>query len=104
MANTLAHYPGDVHDILSGGVDYSDPDFSTHPNDVSVKTEEMNRFVRALSEDGGAFRMLHDSQLGHIAEQIDTLEKDDFTQKPTGNSDAAIGIARDSGKVSGDSR
>ncbi|MYR81168.1 hypothetical protein K7395_11605 [Streptomyces filamentosus] len=101
MANTLAHYPGDVHDILSGGVDYSDPDFSTHPNDVSVKTEEMNRFVRALSEDGGAFRMLHDSQLGHIAEQIDTLEKDDFTQKPTGNSDAAIGIARDSGKVMG---
>ncbi|MFE0604098.1 DUF6571 family protein [Streptomyces sp. NPDC058892] len=101
MANSLAYYPGDVHDLLSAQVDYSNPAFSTRPNGVDVSTETMNQFIRAASEDGGAFRMIHDSQLGHIAEQINTLGRDDFMQTPTGDSDRAAGTVRAAGGIMG---
>ncbi|MFJ6612430.1 DUF6571 family protein [Streptomyces sp. NPDC091289] len=101
MANALAYYPGDVHDVISGQVDYTDPRFSTHPNDIDVNRQSMNQFIRALSEDGDAFRKVHYSQVGHIAEQIGTLDKDDFMQNPTGDTDRGTGIAKDAGKIMG---
>ncbi|MEU7568929.1 DUF6571 family protein [Streptomyces fradiae] len=101
MANALAYYPGDVHEILAGQVDYSNERYSTKANDLDISNPTMNRFVRALAEDGGAFRMLHDSQMGHIAEKIDGLSHSDLTVTPAGESDPAKGVVRDSGKVMG---
>jgi hypothetical protein len=101
MANALAYYPGDVHDILSAPVDYTDPYFSTEPNDVSISKADMRGFIRAASEDGGAFRMIHDSQVGHIAEQINALDREDLTGNPTGKNDRALDVVGDAGAIMG---
>ncbi|MEU3450084.1 hypothetical protein AB0H29_23095 [Streptomyces thermolilacinus] len=100
MANALAYYPEDVHQILADQVNYAGRD-STEPNGVDVSTEDMRKFIRAASEDGGAFRMIHDSQMGLITEQISSLDRQDLTQKPTGNNDHAMGVVVDAGKIMG---
>ncbi|MCH0542601.1 hypothetical protein I3F58_24190 [Streptomyces sp. MUM 203J] len=101
MANSLAYYPSDVHQILANQINYAESDESTHPNGIDVSTEDMQHFIRAASEDGGAFRMIHDSQMGHIAEQIGSLDRQDLTQRPTGNSDRAMGVVVDAGTIMG---
>ncbi|WP_149180659.1 DUF6571 family protein [Streptomyces sp. TRM49041] len=101
MANALAYYPGDVHQILVDQVDYAVGSESTDPNGLGVSTEDMRKFIRAASEDGGAFRMIHDSQMGHITERISSLDEQDLTQRATGNNDHAMGVVIDAGMVIG---
>ncbi|WP_236239694.1 PPE family protein [Streptomyces sp. CC228A] len=101
MANSLAYYPADVHEILVSQVDLTGAGYATDTNGLSVSTETMNRFIRGVAEDGGAFRVVHDSQIGHISERIGNLTADDFKHTPKGENDAARGIAHDAGKTMG---
>lgn len=97
MANTVAYYPDDVHDILGmRGLDQTDD------NGLTVERGDMVRFLRGASEDGGAFRTIHDSQMAAVAGQVHGLDHDDFTQgAPGGSSDHARGVMQESGKVMG---
>ncbi|MCT2591065.1 hypothetical protein LHJ74_14290 [Streptomyces sp. N2-109] len=95
MGNAIAYYPGEVHDLLSGRGDTYDQ------AKYEIKNATMNQFIRAAGEDGGAFRTIHDSQMGHIAEQVHKLDRNDFTVAPSGSTDRAQGVMQDSGQVMG---
>ncbi|MCG3041023.1 hypothetical protein L7D48_10695 [Streptomyces sp. S1A] len=97
MANTIAYYPNDIHDILGTNGDFSRASTKTEPNDISINRTEMLQFVRGVSEDGGAFRKIHDSQMVVISNNIAGLEKEDLQN---GSVDAR-GVARSSGQVMG---
>lgn len=97
MANTVAAYPYDVHDIIGTGTDYSNPYNATEPNDVSVDDKRMQQFLRGVSEDGGAFHTIHDSQTQVVAEEVAGLDRQAFEE----NSREAKQIARDSGRTMG---
>ncbi|OII61098.1 hypothetical protein BJP40_07015 [Streptomyces sp. CC53] len=101
MANSLAYYPADVHEILVSQVDLTADGYATDTNGLSVSTQTMNQFIRGVAEDGGAFRVVHDSQIGQISERIHSLTGEDFKHTPEGDTDPARGVARDSGKVMG---
>ena len=51
----------------------------------------MQQFLRGFSEDGGAFRTIHDSQTGVVASEIGDFEKRDFEE----NSVEAKQVTRD---------
>lgn len=80
MANTVAAYPHDVHDVLGKNMDYSNPHNSTDPNDVSVKDKRLQQFLLGVSQDGGAFRTIHDSQAQVIAQDVAGLDRQDFAE------------------------
>lgn len=95
MGNALACYPEDVHGLLSGRGD------TYREVEHEVESAEMLQFIRAAGEDGGAFRVIHDSQVNYIAEQIGGLGREDFTVPPEGGTDKALGVMNDSGQVMG---
>ncbi|MGW7517253.1 hypothetical protein ACWGJ2_16855 [Streptomyces sp. NPDC054796] len=96
MANTIAHYPSDVHEVLSlRGVS------ETTENRVGTERGDLVQFLRGAAEDGQAFRTIHDSQVGYIGDRIQHLDHDDFTRKPGGATDGAEGVVRSSGKAMG---
>lgn len=97
MANALAYYPNDVHHILGTSGDFSRGSMSTEPNDVDLSRMDMLQFIRGVSEDGGAFRTIHDSQMGVIANDIVGLDKDDLQE----GSKEAREVARSSGRTMG---
>ncbi|GAA4656763.1 hypothetical protein GCM10023347_03400 [Streptomyces chumphonensis] len=92
FANTLAHYPEDVHDILGklGHV-------PSEMNGVDVDRTTMHHFIRGVAEDGAAFRTIHDSQMEVIAGDIHTLDADDLRN----GSDKAVDVAQRSGQAMG---
>ncbi|WP_141693601.1 DUF6571 family protein [Streptomyces sp. PTY087I2] len=102
MGNIVAHYPDDIHQILGKNADFSSPEYSTKPNDLNVSNGELTRFLREASADGGAYRTIHDSQVGVIAQEIDGLSKGDLTIRPGAEqADTAMGVMRESGYVMG---
>ncbi|WP_410538048.1 DUF6571 family protein [Streptomyces sp. KL2] len=84
MANALAYYPEDVHEILGMRVDHGDRDdgsardISTDPNGIDLDRGTVSRFIRDVSEDGRAFRTVHDSQMQVIAGDMEKLDRQDF--------------------------
>lgn len=84
MANALTYYPEDVHEILGMRVDHGDRsdgsalDVSTDPNKIDLDRGVVSRFIRDISEDGMAFRTIHDSQMQVIAGDMEKLDKGDF--------------------------
>lgn len=102
LGNVIAYYPGDVYQILGKNVDFAEPGFSTHPNGVDVGNGSMVRFIREVSEDGGAFRTIHDSQIAFAAREIEGLNHDDLSRSPEGGSpDKAKGTVQEAGYVIG---
>ncbi|MFP8887240.1 hypothetical protein [Streptomyces mangrovi] len=97
MANTIAYYPSDVHDIIGTNADFSRDSAKAEPNDVSLHRTKMLQFIRGVSEDGGAFRTIHDSQMAIVANDIVGLSKDDLQ----GGSGEAREVARTSGQTMG---
>ncbi|AXK33156.1 hypothetical protein DVA86_11360 [Streptomyces armeniacus] len=98
MANAIAYYPSDVHEILGRDFDFAESDMSTGSNNVSgVNEATMTRFIRAASEDGGAFRTIHDSQVAYTAHQIQALDRGDFTDV----TDKAVSAVREGGRTMG---
>ncbi|MFE2290293.1 hypothetical protein [Streptomyces sp. NPDC059452] len=102
FGNVIAYYPGDVYQILSKNVDFSGPGFSTHPNGVDVDSGAMVRFIREVSEDGGAFKTVHGSQMAFAAREIEELSHGDLSRNPEGGSpDKAKGTVQEAGYVIG---
>lgn len=97
MANALAYYPNDVHDILGKNGDFTRDSLSSEPNDVDVRREHMLQFVRGVAEDGGAFRTIHDSQVKLVAGEIHGLGREDLME----GTDRARAVAQVSGQVMG---
>ncbi|MDJ1133370.1 DUF6571 family protein [Streptomyces iconiensis] len=97
MANAVAAYPHDVHDILGVDMDHSNSSNATDPNGVSVSDKQMHQFLRGISEDGGAFRTVHDSQARIIAEDVAGLDQQDFA----GKSREAMNVTVESGRTMG---
>ncbi|URN12362.1 hypothetical protein LUW77_13780 [Streptomyces radiopugnans] len=97
MANALAYYPNDVHDILGKNGDFSRESLSTQPNDVDVKRQHMLQFIRVVAEDGGAFRTIHDSQMELVAKDIHGLTRDDLME----GTERGRAVAQVSGQVMG---
>ncbi|WP_158239602.1 DUF6571 family protein [Streptomyces carminius] len=97
MANALAYYPNDVHDIIGKDGNFSSKELSTQPNDVDVHRETMLRFIRGVAEDGGAFRTIHDSQMEIIAHDVSSLREEDFRRGTA----KAEGVAQMSGQTMG---
>ncbi|MBW1601522.1 hypothetical protein JJV70_05245 [Streptomyces sp. JJ66] len=97
FANALTYYPTDLHDILGVDGDFSGDYISTEPNDVNVDRTTMIQFIRGISEDGTAFRTIHDSQMGIVAAGISGLDAQDLEQ----GSREARGVAQTSGQVMG---
>jgi hypothetical protein len=97
MASALAYYPEDVYDILGKHGGYDSP-----ANDViAPKDGDLIQFIRAASEDGSAYKIIHDSQASVLAGRIDNLTYEDFTSKPQGNVDEAQGTVSEEGRVLG---
>ncbi|MFV0133312.1 hypothetical protein ACLGIH_08750 [Streptomyces sp. HMX87] len=101
LANALTHYSYDVFDILGIDVDFSDPDFSTTPNNLDVSAEILREFLLKLASDPGAFSAVYSSQHERIVQRIGTLTRADFTSTPTGTTDKAVGVMRESGRATG---
>lgn len=99
MANAVSSYPADVNRILGDEADYSQIKSGTDPNGVSISGDKMRNFLRGVSEDGGAFRTIHDSQVAHIADSISGLGRDDFAEY--GDSESVKGVVRRSGQAMG---
>ncbi|MEU3192142.1 DUF6571 family protein [Streptomyces sp. NPDC006992] len=78
LANTVASYPQDVRDIIGGSADYTQLSTGTDANDLKISNPTMHLFLRGVSEDGGAFRTIHDSQISEIAKSISNLNNEDF--------------------------
>ncbi|MFP8960817.1 hypothetical protein ACLIYP_09665 [Streptomyces nanhaiensis] len=96
MANAVACYPNDVHDII-GKDGYFSGGLSTEPNGVGVDRAAMLQFIRGVSEDGGAYRTIHDSQMQIVANEIHGLGREDFEK----GSPKAQGVAQVSGQTMG---
>ncbi|WP_125503921.1 DUF6571 family protein [Streptomyces sp. WAC 01438] len=102
FANAVASYPSDIYQVLGKDVDFSDPDYSTDPNDLDLKETSLIRFLREVSEDGGAYRTVHDSQVSFAATEIGGLTKEDLLSRPgEGQADKAKGVAQEAGYVMG---
>ncbi|MFE0604099.1 hypothetical protein ACFW2T_19610 [Streptomyces sp. NPDC058892] len=101
MANALTYYRDDVSQILSAQVDYSNPAFSTEPNDIDIDTNVMREFLTAVAKDEAAFGLVRESMFGLVTQQVNELEQDDFARKPQGDRDHAYGVARSAGSTLG---
>lgn len=101
LANALTHYTSDVSNILQITVDYSDPAFSTEPNDLSVSVVDLGDFILKLGADPDAFDIVYESQFDRIVQQVGTLTHRDFTSAPAGNTDRPLGLMRQSGRATG---
>src|SRR5690606_18192275 len=102
FANAVASYPSDVYEILGKNVDFSDPTFSTEPNGLDIKETSLTRFLREASEDGGAYRTIHDSQVSFAAAEIGGITKEDLLSRPGEHQpDKAKGVAQEAGYVIG---
>ncbi len=97
MANALAFYADDIHDIIGLHGDFSTRELSTRPNDVDVDRATMADFIRGIAEDAEAFRMVRESHLALVAEGIRGLGREDFTE----GSDEAQGVALVGGNTMG---
>ncbi|MGK5547251.1 hypothetical protein ACSNOH_21320 [Streptomyces sp. URMC 127] len=78
MSYIVADYPKDVHDILGKGGDVQFGDHQAH-----IGRKELTQFIRAASEDGGAYQTMHYSQTQEAARMVERLGHDDFTKKHT---------------------
>ncbi|GAA0373286.1 hypothetical protein GCM10010319_59500 [Streptomyces blastmyceticus] len=78
MANTLADYPKDVHEILGKG-----GNLTTGPQDASIDRKNLAQFIRAASEDGKAFHTIHSSQSLEAAQTVNSMGRDDFLDEST---------------------
>ncbi|NEA88200.1 hypothetical protein G3I38_30665 [Streptomyces sp. SID7958] len=101
LGNALSHYSSDVSDILQVDVDYSDADFATEPNNLSVSVADLSDFIFKLGADSDAFDVVYESQFNIISRQIDALTRRDFTATPTGETDRPLGMMRQFGRATG---
>ncbi|MDH2412127.1 hypothetical protein ACG5V6_21580 [Streptomyces chitinivorans] len=86
-----------MNDVLSKETDFSAKDASTEPNGTSIAKGDLQVFMREVSEDGGAFRIIRNSQMAIIVEDIQGLEREDFE----GDAERAKSVSRTSGQVMG---
>ncbi|MFJ6612431.1 hypothetical protein ACIQPT_19380 [Streptomyces sp. NPDC091289] len=101
MAHAITYYRDDVYEIVSGQVDYSDPRFSTEPNDIDVSRPVMWAFLKGVARDKAAFGLVRESMFDLIEQQVNELQREDFAGEQRGDSDQAIGVARQSGRTVG---
>jgi hypothetical protein len=106
LSNALTYFPKDLYDILSGHVDYSDPSFSTSPNDIDIEKSAMRAFLRALAEDEDSFKLIREAIFGQVERDVKSLQKQDLDHEPEiepGESyrDRALGVAQSSGEAVG---
>ncbi|MHA7961821.1 hypothetical protein ACX9I7_29170 [Streptomyces sp. L500] len=96
LANALAEYSSDTHEILSGNTDYKLWDGVREDGKVqmSVEAGKLLRTMRALSEDPAAYGTLHSASSLHIAKELDQVPGDakgyDLTN-PLGKAGAVLG-------------
>lgn len=100
LANALAEYSADTHEILSG----NNPDYRKHAASgvwdqdgrVSFSTDQdkLIRAMRGLSEDPNAYATLHYAESQHISHELEKLPADatDYDRKtPLDKAGAALG-------------
>ncbi|MEV6671552.1 DUF6571 family protein [Streptomyces sp. NPDC051162] len=102
VANALAQYTVDTHDILSStNADmirnaergYWDPD-GTGKIHMAVRRDHLTQVMRGLSEDPDAYGTLHSAETDYIARELDKLPGDatrDSISSTLGKSGAALG-------------
>ncbi|MDT0452631.1 hypothetical protein [Streptomyces hesseae] len=98
MAHVLADYPSDVHDILGKGGDIGSLD--SDPGRAHIDRAGLTQFIRAASEDGSAFHIIHHSQSAEAAERIHGMSRGDFLGRPQGD-DTAMGHVTEAGRTLG---
>ncbi|MCD9145941.1 hypothetical protein [Streptomyces albireticuli] len=79
LANALAEYGADTHEILSGNTAYPDHDGPWESNgrvNMSVDQDALRRTMRGLSEDPEAYATLHRAASDHISNEMDKLPAD----------------------------
>ncbi|MFF4157155.1 hypothetical protein [Streptomyces sp. NPDC001678] len=99
MAHVIADYPADVHDILGKGGDARKLELD--PSRAKIGTAELQQFIRAASEDGDAFHIIHHSQSTEAAERINKIGRDDFASYHEGSPDVPRGHVTESGRALG---
>ncbi len=109
LANALSHYAGDTYEILAGQVDYSDPQYSTTPNDIDIDTPVMGDFLDALADDGDSFKIIRETLFDQVESELEALDEQDFLDEPMNEPgkafiDSALGAAISSGTTVGELR
>ncbi|WP_190133363.1 hypothetical protein [Streptomyces mashuensis] len=96
LANALAEYSTDTHEILSGVSSYQDHDGVKNDGKVtmSVKEDTLLRTMRALSEDPEGYATLFGASSAHISNELDKLsphDQGDDRNAPLNKSGAVLG-------------
>ncbi|MEV6674187.1 hypothetical protein [Streptomyces sp. NPDC051162] len=88
LANALAEYSADTHEILSENTRYLEKDGTWEENgrvNMSADPGKLLRTMRALSEDPDAYGTLHSAESRHINHELDKMPMDanGYQQKNT---------------------
>ncbi|GAB2833178.1 hypothetical protein GCM10027091_74220 [Streptomyces daliensis] len=95
MANVLAHFHQDVHQVLGR------TSRSASAGDPEVPHTALTAFMRSVSAEDDAFRTTYRSQLREVSREIDGLTKEELTRAPGGADDRARAVVERSGSVIG---